>query len=742
MDTIFRNHTAPSQLLKLPNVGSAYYGPSFERMGYRVFYFGTGAALLIDAGILVKTWKCSRRLTYQDCSYQISRATTLHYSRRLFVASPVNLNSFNLFIRPSLPTAVQCERKPVAVATASRISPPSAPTAKPKKSRRRRGISRTQSFKPESLPSPDVGPKRVRGATKRVRAVTSGGESADLKRSSYSSLGISEAQSLGPQLPSSSGAQSLPSPDVGQKRVRGATKRMRAVSSGGESDDWQPISYGPPGSSAAKSLGPQLSPSSGAQSLPSPDVGQKRVRGATKRMRAVSSGGESADLKRSSCSSLGSSEAQSLGPPLPPSSGTQSLPSSDVGQKGVRGASKRIRAFSSGGESADLKRSSCGPLESSEAQSLGSQWPPSKEAGDESPPWISASSFLENTSQFPPAQGLGPEMVGVLPLPTLAPHQSPGVSAPGQEHSPSPPTSLPAQSPGSQLSPSGVLTAQMVNDVPTSTVLPHQSCSGASLVQRPSHDPQIEVTRGSVPTQSPGSQSPPSQNSGGQIVNVFFTPPGLQHSGSVGARYSGDNDSPPAMPAAGPSPPAPPRSESLQPRMQADAPTDVSADVVSREVQHFQVAPMNLPLYTSLSNFVCEFSVRVLILSFKWASTVPAFKRLVRDDQLALLQHCWSNIFLFGLLQNASGIPLSSFLMSAATHLEHRQGDSWPLFGRSATDQVSAIQDFFSTLENLHVDHVEYAYLRAIMIFNPGTLSFVVFRAVYMYWLYLVSHSL
>ena len=158
--------------------------------------------------------------------------------------------------------------------------------------------------------------------------------------------------------------------------------------------------------------------------------------------------------------------------------------------------------------------------------------------------------------------------------------------------------------------------------------------------------------------------------------------------------------------------------------MRRESLVDLSSDVLSSEHLQFKLNPPSLAVTSISMDYIYELATRLLFLSVDWARTVPAFRKLERQDQLALLQYSWSDIFLFGVAQCSNAIPLSPLLTFAATHLKWTddEGDVKPVVtkGSSMFEKVMMIKNFVSSLERLDVDYIEYALLRAILVFNTG----------------------
>lgn len=152
--------------------------------------------------------------------------------------------------------------------------------------------------------------------------------------------------------------------------------------------------------------------------------------------------------------------------------------------------------------------------------------------------------------------------------------------------------------------------------------------------------------------------------------------------------------------------------------------TGVHQSILSSEYLDFKLNPPSLAASTISMDYIYELATRLLFLSVDWARSIPAFRSLERADQLALLQYTWSDVFLFGVAQCSNAIPLSALLTFAATHLKCGQiEDTKPASvrkGASIFDKIMTVKDLVFSLERLQVDQLEYAYLKAVVMFNPG----------------------
>ncbi|KAG8190775.1 hypothetical protein JTE90_005811 [Oedothorax gibbosus] len=106
-----------------------------------------------------------------------------------------------------------------------------------------------------------------------------------------------------------------------------------------------------------------------------------------------------------------------------------------------------------------------------------------------------------------------------------------------------------------------------------------------------------------------------------------------------------------------------------------------------------------------------ETSNRILMMCFQWARNLPSFSSLVLQDQVALLENSWSELFLISCIQWA--FPL----------------DSNPLFSLSESSStlikknMQSLQRTFTRFKMLGTDFSEFACLKAIVLFKPDVSS-------------------
>ncbi|XP_001631058.2 orphan steroid hormone receptor 2 isoform X2 [Nematostella vectensis] len=124
-------------------------------------------------------------------------------------------------------------------------------------------------------------------------------------------------------------------------------------------------------------------------------------------------------------------------------------------------------------------------------------------------------------------------------------------------------------------------------------------------------------------------------------------------------------------------------------------------------------------------DYVYEFATRLLFVSIDWTQSISAFRALHKCDQIALLCKTWADIFLLGVAQSISNFPLSPLLSLAAKDIQQSEAqDPKPpknIPGQKNTfEKIIAIKDVMFSFEKLNLDATEFAYLKAVVLFNSS----------------------
>ncbi|PIO28643.1 hypothetical protein AB205_0193890 [Aquarana catesbeiana] len=140
----------------------------------------------------------------------------------------------------------------------------------------------------------------------------------------------------------------------------------------------------------------------------------------------------------------------------------------------------------------------------------------------------------------------------------------------------------------------------------------------------------------------------------------------------------------------------------------------------------------------------CKAASAVLVKTLRFVKSVPCFQELPLEDQLLLVRSCWAPLLVLGLAQDKVDFETvetsePSMLQRILTnsqggerelHHEHPEQDF--LFGNSQHQQqnklsqlpsateIRWIKEFLGKCWSLAISTKEYAYLKGIVLFNPG----------------------
>ena len=177
--------------------------------------------------------------------------------------------------------------------------------------------------------------------------------------------------------------------------------------------------------------------------------------------------------------------------------------------------------------------------------------------------------------------------------------------------------------------------------------------------------------------------------------------------------------------------PSTPTSSSPEPLGPSSQTVEDFDNIITSEHLQFKLRPPTLGVSSLSMEYVYEIATRLLFLTVDWARSIQAFRRLDNSDQLILLQSSWSDLFMLGVAQCSSSFPLSPLLSLVAVHVEHSHRENSNQDQKSSAvntevnmiDKIVTVKELLFSLEKLELDSVEYALLKAIVLFNPGMLN-------------------
>lgn len=116
---------------------------------------------------------------------------------------------------------------------------------------------------------------------------------------------------------------------------------------------------------------------------------------------------------------------------------------------------------------------------------------------------------------------------------------------------------------------------------------------------------------------------------------------------------------------------------------------------------------------------ICESAARLLFMNVKWMKTVTALTALPMADQLRLLKEGWRELFVLSAAQ--FHLPLEVAPLLEAAGLSSEPSTSERMVTMLA--EIRNFQEIISKFKLMQVDPMEYAYVKAIILFKttiPG----------------------
>ncbi|XP_067388769.1 nuclear receptor subfamily 0 group B member 2-like [Emydura macquarii macquarii] len=121
----------------------------------------------------------------------------------------------------------------------------------------------------------------------------------------------------------------------------------------------------------------------------------------------------------------------------------------------------------------------------------------------------------------------------------------------------------------------------------------------------------------------------------------------------------------------------------------------------------------------------CMRASEVLVKTVTFIRNLPSFYHLPQEDQVLLVQQCWTPLFVLGLAQEWVNFELKEIsvpsllkkilLNQTLTDSDKVENSS---FGASLAE-VQKMKNFLEKFWNLDICAKEYAYLKGIILFNP-----------------------
>lgn len=120
----------------------------------------------------------------------------------------------------------------------------------------------------------------------------------------------------------------------------------------------------------------------------------------------------------------------------------------------------------------------------------------------------------------------------------------------------------------------------------------------------------------------------------------------------------------------------------------------------------------------------CQLASSVLLKTIRFIKSLPSFSQLPSADRSSLLSQSWVPLFVLGLAQEkmafeVTDLPNSSILRQILLG----QGLSEKEADRPTVTEVHKLRACLHHLWNLDLSPMEYAYLKGVLLFNPGKIS-------------------
>jgi len=119
---------------------------------------------------------------------------------------------------------------------------------------------------------------------------------------------------------------------------------------------------------------------------------------------------------------------------------------------------------------------------------------------------------------------------------------------------------------------------------------------------------------------------------------------------------------------------------------------------------------------------VCEAASRILFQSISWSLQIPVFKSMMYPTQVALIRNSWLNLFILGLAQCKDQLNLNNLVKIITYKLQNYLSENATSLSklRQLTNTITKITAITNSLEEMNVDHTEFAFLRLCSVFQPG----------------------
>ncbi|XP_029211621.2 nuclear receptor subfamily 2 group E member 1-like [Acropora millepora] len=133
--------------------------------------------------------------------------------------------------------------------------------------------------------------------------------------------------------------------------------------------------------------------------------------------------------------------------------------------------------------------------------------------------------------------------------------------------------------------------------------------------------------------------------------------------------------------------------------------------------QHRQQMPFQM-IYLSSPEMLHESAVRILFMTVKWVRNIPTFFELPFRDQAILLEEGWSELFILSIAQWNLPVEISTLMAAAGVSPQPSESVERVICGMA---EIKALKNIVERFRAADIDQTEYACLKAVVLFKPGT---------------------
>ena len=156
-----------------------------------------------------------------------------------------------------------------------------------------------------------------------------------------------------------------------------------------------------------------------------------------------------------------------------------------------------------------------------------------------------------------------------------------------------------------------------------------------------------------------------------------------------------------------------------QRQLEQNDPSDLSEFCSSKSTSQSLISM--LPAFHA-NDLMCSFSSKIILNIFEWTLSFGIFSAISANDRIELLLNAWPELFVIFAAQ--SSISADDLRWSSSSRVSQDDPDGNESDNDPFTDEEVSIENFkfqLTRIRSLNLDHDEYNYFKAIVLFNPGT---------------------